>query len=84
MNDLDHMIRNAAAEIRRLRRENEVLSAQVAVVETFRAALLGPPRGGMMTTDIAWEMERYLERRPAPVMAEGQVSEDQVVRKAEA
>lgn len=75
MNDLDHMIRNAAAEIRRLRRDNEILSAQVSVVETFRAALLGPPRNVGMSPDIAWEMDRYLERRPAPVMAEGQVSD---------
>jgi hypothetical protein len=62
MNDLEHMLRQAVHEIRNLRRANEVLSAQVAVVETFRAAILGAPRGGGMSPDIAWEMERYLER----------------------
>ena len=65
MNDLEHMLRQAVHEIRNLRRANEVLSAQVAVVETFRAAILGAPRGGGMSPDIAWEIERYLERHPA-------------------
>jgi hypothetical protein len=44
-----HLLTEAAREIRSLRQRNEVLAGQVAVVETFRAALLGPPGPMQMT-----------------------------------
>lgn len=44
-----HLLTQAAQEIRRLRQQNEVLGVQVAVVEVFRAALLGPPAMGMVS-----------------------------------
>jgi hypothetical protein len=62
MADAEILLRQAANEIRNLRRANEVLAAQAAVVETFRAALLGRPSGGIMAPCISWEIDRYLER----------------------
>jgi hypothetical protein len=53
-------MKQALHEIRRLRHENSLLSAQVSVVETFRAVLFGRPDGMAHTPDIAWEIENYL------------------------
>lgn len=54
------MLRQAADQIRYLRRENETLRAQVSVVETFRAALFGVPRGGACSPDLVWEIDQHL------------------------
>ena len=53
-------IRSAIHEIRQLRRTNEILGAQVHVIEVFSAALLGRPSQGA-GLDIAWQLERELE-----------------------
>jgi hypothetical protein len=53
-------LKQAANEIRHLRAENARLSAQMFVVEAFHAALLGVPRGGGMSADLVWEIERHL------------------------
>jgi hypothetical protein len=49
------LLKQAAGEINNLRRRNEILAAQVFVVEAFHAAMLGAPRGGSISQDIAWE-----------------------------
>jgi hypothetical protein len=49
------LLKLAAGEINNLRRRNEILAAQVFVVEAFHAAMLGAPRGGVMSEDIAWK-----------------------------
>ena len=69
VSDTDIMLRQAMHEIRELRRRNEILSAQVMVVEAFHAALLGPPRGMGASPDLCWEIERHLteaKKEPAP------------------
>lgn len=65
-----NVMAQAASEIRTLRRQNELLDAQVAVVEVFRAALLGRPNGGFMSEDVAWRLDVLLKhdaesKRPA-------------------
>lgn len=57
---LIHLLRNASNEIRHLRHANEILSAKAEVIDVFRAALLGPPRGGGMSPDVVFEMERAI------------------------
>lgn len=59
--EIIRMLNQLADEVRGLRRHNEVLSAQVDVVEVFRAALLGPPRNGGMAEDIAWRAGKMVE-----------------------
>jgi len=62
MEDRNILLRQAMNEIRELRRRNNILSAQMFVVEAFHAALLGPPRGEGISPDLAWEIERHLEK----------------------
>ena len=59
--DRDILLRRAVCEIRETRRVNNILSAQMFVVETFRAALLGPPRGEGASPDLCWEIDRLLD-----------------------
>jgi hypothetical protein len=63
MNDTERLLRQAQHEIRQLRQRNEILTAQMFVVEAFHAALLGPPRGQGVSPDLTWEIERHLERQ---------------------
>ncbi len=61
----------AAAEIAHLRGRLEVADAQLAVVEVFRAALLGRPNGGFVHgEDIVHKLNQILEQdkkaMPAP------------------
>ncbi|MBK8772856.1 MAG: hypothetical protein IPM06_20830 [Rhizobiales bacterium] len=54
------LLRTAAAEIRALRRHNELLNAQVGVMEVFAAALGLRKNENGATIDIVWEIERAL------------------------
>jgi hypothetical protein len=58
---LKHLLQAARSEIIELRRRNEILAAQVAVVEVFAAAC--GLRGGQQraSIDIAWELDRKIE-----------------------
>ena len=58
---LIHLLRRAAEDIRTLRRRNEILSAQMRVVEIFGAALSGRGGSGIaMGEDIAWALDRAI------------------------
>ncbi len=49
-------------EVRNLRRSNEILAAQVGVIEVFRAALIGKPSGLLSSgEDIAWRGDRLAD-----------------------
>jgi len=54
----------AAAEIRALRRENEILRAKVETMDVFALALQSQPlfntRGA--APDIAWQLDRYVQQ----------------------
>lgn len=52
----------ARSEILSLRRRNELLAAQVAVVEVFSVALGLRPEPGGMTPDIAWELQCRIDQ----------------------
>lgn len=51
------LMREAAQEVRNLRRTNELLTAQVRVIAVFEAALIGRPSQGGMAPDIAWALD---------------------------
>ena len=55
--DLERILRDGVREIEQLRRQNEILSAQVRVIDVFDRAI---PRqgGGCMSEDVAWTMQR--------------------------
>lgn len=56
-------LRQAAAEIRQLRRQLEVAQAKVEVVQVFQAALLGRPHDGVgFSPDVVFELDRIVER----------------------
>lgn len=68
MNELENAIRQAQAEIQELRRRNEVLEAQVHMVETcamlVRAQMASGP-GMTMGEDVVWKLDRALEQHKA-------------------
>jgi len=56
-----YLLRHTKDQVEQLRRRNEVLSAQVAIVEVFAAALgLRQPNQGV-EVDIAWELQRRID-----------------------
>jgi hypothetical protein len=60
----------AKDEVIALRRQNQLLSAQVAVVEVFAASLGLKPEQQGACVDVVWEIERAvqsLEQKPADV-----------------
>ena len=60
--ELKHILQEAVGEIRHLRRQNEVLSAQVRIIEIFEMALFSQPnRNGIMSPDVAWRIEQLLQ-----------------------
>lgn len=64
------LLRDAASEIRRLRRDNEILGAQVRVVEIFGAALAAHPPSQGSCVDIAWSLDREADRLTQPTTDE--------------
>jgi hypothetical protein len=53
-------VQQAIHEIRELRRRNELLSAQVYVIDVFAAALL-PQRSQGAAPDIVWQLQHELD-----------------------
>jgi len=59
---MNELAKQACFEIRDLRRRNELLEAQMGIVEVFAAAL-GMKKGGQtMAPDVVWMIERELEK----------------------
>ena len=57
-----HLLTNAIDEIESLRRQNEILSAQVGVVEVFAAAL-GLRNGNRgATPDVVWALRQEIAK----------------------
>lgn len=57
---MKHLLNEAANEIESLRRRNELLEAQMDVVEIFRVALMGPRRAGGASPDVVWSLRRKI------------------------
>lgn len=55
------LLNQAKEEIVQLRRRNEILEAQVGVVEIFAAALGFKRNEGSMHADIVWELQRRID-----------------------
>ena len=62
---MKELLRHARHEILDLRRRNELLSAQMAVVDVFAAACGLRREGGLMHPDIAYDLEKAIERMEA-------------------
>ena len=60
------VLKSAIQEIHTLRRSNEILYAQVRVMETFRAALLGVERPQGASPDVAWQLEKLVRELETP------------------
>ena len=57
-----YLLTQAANEIKYLRRENEVLGAQVFVVNAFAQALAARPPGNVSSADIVWAIDAALTK----------------------
>ena len=65
---MKHLLQDAANEIESLRRRNELLEAQIGVVEVFRAALMGQPRERGASPDVVWALRKKItELESGPV-----------------
>lgn len=58
---MKHILMQAKQEIVDLRRRNEILSAQMAIVDVFAAALGLRRESGAMGIDVAWELQREID-----------------------
>lgn len=58
---MKELLNSARFEILELRRRNEVLAAQMAIVEIFAAALGLKRSEGAMQPDVAWELQRKID-----------------------
>ena len=63
---MKNLLMQAREEILSLRRRNELLQAQVDVVTIFGAALLGPRPSQGMSIDVAWALQKEIDRLDAP------------------
>lgn len=61
LKESQRLLQSAAHEITQLRRRNEILSAQMSVIEVFAAAL-GLRRSEGASVDIVWEIQHHLDR----------------------
>lgn len=66
---MKHLLENAAQEIESLRRRNELLEAQMGVVEVFRVALMGPPRPIGASPDVVWALRKAAKELDQPASA---------------
>lgn len=61
--EMKHLLTDALREIERLRNVNEILGAQVRVIDVFAMALRAPtPGGGLMGVDVAWSIREQLAK----------------------
>lgn len=63
------MLREAANEIRSLRRQNELMSARLDVFDSMMAVLHTPiaTKSQGMSPDLVWKIEKYLDKQPQRV-----------------
>lgn len=59
---MKHLLIQARSEILELRRRNELLQAKVDVVNVFSAALLGPATQQGMSPDVAWALQKEIDK----------------------
>jgi hypothetical protein len=69
MKEETQMLREAATEIKTLRRQNEIMSARLDVFDSMMAVLHTPiaTKSQGMSPDLVWEIEKYLDKQPQTV-----------------
>lgn len=69
MKDELQMLREAANEIKNLRRHNELMSARLEVFDSMMAVLHTPiaTKSQGVSPDLVWEIEKYLDKQPQTV-----------------
>ena len=71
MNPIDpHTLRDAANEIRSLRRQNELLSAKVEMIDLFAQVLntKAAERSAGASPDIAWQLDKMVREDQPPII----------------
>lgn len=65
MKDEDQLLKEAVNEIRSLRNQNQLMSARLEMFDSVMAVLNTEVarRGQGMSPDLAWEIERHLEKK---------------------
>jgi hypothetical protein len=61
--EIRQLLIEARNELDALRRQNQIMGAQIDVIEVFRAALIGP-RQMAMQVDLAYRINDYLSNHP--------------------
>ena len=59
---MKELLQSARLEILELRRRNEILTAQMSVVEIFAAVVGLRPQERGMTEDVAWRLQQEIDR----------------------
>ena len=67
MADMLWLLKSAKQELDYLRRQNELLSAQVRVVDVFAAAVGLTGKGNGAEIDLAWELQREIDKLSTPL-----------------
>jgi len=65
--ELLHIFSTAKTEIEQLRKQREIQSAQLAIIDVFAAALGLRRNEACMTVDIVWEIERKIKELSEPI-----------------
>jgi hypothetical protein len=64
--ELLHILSNAKIEIEQLRKQREIQSAQLAIIDVFAAALGLRRNEGSMGIDVVWDIERKIKELSEP------------------
>ena len=63
-NETRQLLIEARNELDTLRRQNQIMGAQIDVIEVFRAALIGPRQPMAMQVDLAYRINTFLSNHP--------------------
>ena len=63
---MKELLVNAMHEIIELRRQNELLNAQIRVVNIFEAALFGQRPSQGMSLDVVWALQKQINELDKP------------------
>jgi hypothetical protein len=77
MSESIHILSEAIAEIKNLRRENEILAAKVEVMNLFKDALAHPPlmQSQAMGVDPLWQLEKLLTAEQVAGRLQGKIAD---------
>ena len=76
-----HLLREATAEIGRLRSDLSRCQEQLRIVAIFERALMGPPSGLYAAPDVSWELHKLADEMAAK-LKEREAAEKEALRRA--